>query len=357
MKKTILALTIPALFATSASAVTVYSDEGAQVDLYGRIQYDAGSFAHESSDPADGGYVGADESKRNKFGGNGKARLGTNVKYNLNQDVALIGKLEWQVTAESANDAETQNLKSRYAWAGFRFMDTTDLTFGKSENPYVQLSDITDIFDLFGAAAYSHGFRIDDQVRVSYADQGIDLRAAYAFNDENKTRQDLAADGERAQNQYSLSAGYTFPFNLGLVAAYEKQSVKTGANAGLDADFDMWGLGANYSIDGFYFGTVYGQKQQDVTGAADEKTRYWELVAAYNVDAWTLRAGYNYEKERGTGDNEKLVNEYILGAAYALTPKTKLYAEYNIQRAKAEDANGDLHRKDDLFGVGIQYNF
>lgn len=336
MKKTILALTIPALFATSASAVTVYSDEGSQVDIYGRIQYNAGSFDHEGA-------------KREKFGGDGSARLGTNVKYNLNQDVALIGKLEWQAAAESSDGSK---LDSRYAWAGFRFQDTTDLTFGKSENPYVQLVDVTDIFELFGAAAYSHSPRIDDQVRVSYADQGIDLRAAYAFNDANRTRADLADDATRAQNQYSLSAGYTFPFNLGLVAAYEKQSVKTGADAGLDGDFDMWGLGANYSIDGFYFGTVYGQTKQDVTGADDEKTRYWELVAAYNVDAWTLRAGYNYEKERGTGDNEKLVNEYILGAAYALTPKTKLYAEYNIQRAK----DGD-ERKDDLYGVGIQYNF
>jgi predicted porin len=344
MKKTILALTIPALFATSASAVTVYSDEGSQVDIYGRIQYDAGSFDHEGA-------------KREKFGGDGKARLGTNVKYNLNQDVALIGKLEWQATAESANDAETENLKSRYAWAGFRFQDTTDLTFGKSENPYVQLSDVTDIFDLFGAAAYSHGFRIDDQVRVSYAANGIDLRAAYAFNDENRTRDfDFGpdADGEftaQKKNQYSLSAGYTFPFNLGLVAAYEKQNAKTADIVGLEGDLDMWGLGANYSIDGFYFGTVYGQKDQDVTGESDYKTRYWELVAAYNVDAWTLKAGYNYEKERGD-NGEKLVNEYVLGAAYALTPKAKLYAEYNIQRAK----DGD-ERKDDLYGVGIQYNF
>ncbi|WP_375054990.1 porin [Zobellella sp. DQSA1] len=335
MKKTILALTIPALFATSASAVTVYSDEGAQVDIYGRIQYDAGSFDHDGAD-------------REKFGGDGSARLGTNVKYDLNNDVALIGKLEWQVAAESSDGSK---FDSRYAWAGFRFQDTTDLTFGKSENPFVQLSDITDIFELFGAAAYSHSWRIDDQVRVSYADQGIDLRAAYAFNDQNRTREDLDAAEERAQNQYSLSAGYATPFGLGLVAAYEKQNVKTGPLAA-EGDFDMWGVGANYSIDGFYFGTVYGHTSQDVVGGSDADTRYWEIVGAYNVDAWTLRAGYNYEKDR-KGDNKKThVNEYVLGAAYALNPKTKLYAEYNLQRAKT---GGE--RKDDLYGVGIQYNF
>ncbi|OXS16935.1 porin [Zobellella denitrificans] len=342
MKKTILALTIPALFATSASAVTVYSDEGAKVDLYGRIQYEAGSFKHEGAD-------------RQKFGGEGEARLGVNVQYNLNQDVDLIGKLEWQAVAEEKNATGTDSLKSRYAWAGFRFMDTTDLTFGKSENPTAQLTDVTDIFNIFGGAASFNSLddagissRIDDQIRVSFADQGIDLRAGYAFHDENKTR----VAGEKQKNQYSLSAGYTFPFNLGLVAAYERQNYDLLVG---EADLDVWGLGANYSIDGFYFGTVYGQKDLDATGEEDYGTRFWELVATYNVDAWTLMAGYNYEKERKVGAGEskdKLVNEYVLGVQYALTPKTKLYGEYNIQRTKVAD-----ERKDDLYAVGIQYNF
>ncbi|MGR7921072.1 porin [Zobellella denitrificans] len=323
MKKTILALTIPALFATSASAVTVYSDEGSQVDVYGRIQYDLGELKGVDSED---------------IGGDGSARLGLNVKYGLNQDVDLIGKLEWQVTAESNDDAKTSDIDARYAWAGFRFMGTTDLTFGKSENPYVQLSDVTDIFNLFGASAYDHGFRIDDQVRVSYADQGFDLRAAYAFADENRTS-DAAGT---AENQYSLSAGYAFaagPGELGLVAAYEQLSFKD------TKDLDKWGLGVNYAIDGFYFGVTYGQADQAAGYDADQ----WEAVASYNVDAWTLAAGFNFKKFDSAHIGPRVdVEDYILAAQYALNAKTKLYAEYVID--ETVDAN-------DRYGVGIQYNF
>ncbi|PSJ47971.1 porin [Zobellella endophytica] len=323
MKKTILALTIPALFATSANAATVYSaEDGTQVDVYGRIQYDIGELN------------GADNED---IGGDGSARLGVNVKYNLNQDVDLIGKLEWQVTAETANDANTQDINSRYAWAGFRFMDTTDLTFGKSENPYVQLSDFTDIFELGGAAAYDHGFRIDDQVRVSYADQGFDLRAAYAFADENRLSDAVGTP----ENQYSLSAGYALaagPGDLGLAAAYEQINFNGG-------DLDKWGLGVNYAIDGFYFGVTYGQSDQTTTLDADQ----WEAVGTYTVDAWTLGLGFNFKKaDSDIVGPRVLVEDYILAAKYALNAKTKLYGEYYID----ETVNAN-----DRYGVGIQYNF
>ncbi|NLJ92595.1 MAG: porin, partial [Aeromonadales bacterium] len=130
MKKTILALTIPALFATSVSAVEIYSDEeGSKIDLYGRLQYDMGAMDYQSNGKAD------------NFGGEGEARLGVNVQYGLNQDVDLIGKYEAQIASESSQD---NTVKTRYSWLGFRFQDTTDLTFGKSEAPRALLTDLTD---------------------------------------------------------------------------------------------------------------------------------------------------------------------------------------------------------------------
>jgi predicted porin len=329
MKKTILALTIPALFATSASAVTVYSDDSSAVDVYGRIQYELGEQKGEDNE---------------RIGGDGEVRLGFNVKYGLNQDVDLIGKLEWQVRAESSDDnqmdTDTTDLEARYAYAGFRFLGTTDLTFGKSETPFAQLSDFTDIFNMFGASAYDFDWRPDDQVRVAYADQGFDLRAAYAFSDENRT---VDANGDRVgdKNQYSLSAGYTFaagPGELGLVAAYEARN-SNDANS----DVEDMGLGVNYSIDGFYFGTVYGETDYDVR----DDERFWEVVGTYSVDAWTLGAAYNL-REQTEGAKNGRVNEYLLAVQYALNSKTKLYSEYVIDETR--DSN-------DRYGLGIQYNF
>lgn len=353
MKKTILALTIPALFATSASAVTVYSDEGAQVDIYGRVQFEAGEQGYQKAPN--------DTDKAENFNGKGEARLGTNITYALNNDVDLIGKLEWQVAAEG----DENKFEARYAWAGFRFIDTTELTFGRVQSPYAQALYYTDVLNVFGGkAAYGSigstikdlagsgdlaagiDDKVDDMVRLSYAANGVDLRAGYAVSDDDKSdSNDLKKD------QWSVSAGYTAPFGLGVVAAYEQQSWGDLALGNGDVDFDAWIAGVNYTLDGLYVAAIYTEQKADSDNYKIETDGY-ELHAAYNVDAWTLLA--QYSKEDGTvtipgaefdGDT---IDALTLGVQYDLTAKAKLYAEYLIS---------DVDNEDDLYGVGIQYNF
>ncbi|MCC4263025.1 porin [Oceanimonas baumannii] len=330
MKKTILALTIPALFATSASAVTVYSDEGAQVDIYGRIQYEAGSLGYQSAKEAE------------NFGGVGEARLGVNVKYMLNNDVDLIGKLEWQVAAEKTDGSK---FDSRYAWAGFRFMDTTELTVGRVQSPYAQLLDYTDVLNVFGGmAAYGSELgttdKVDDMVRVAYADNGLDLRAGYSFNDADKQDGNLSEE-----NRWSVSAGYTLPMGLGFGAAYEQIAFGNGA------DQDNWIAGVNYTLDGLYVAALYTAQEKDVVGGGKDETEGYELHAQYNVDAWTLLAQYSYEEFDAAGPGGKFdsIDAWTLGVQYDLTSKAKLYGEYVI--------NDNDKKQDDLYGIGIQYNF
>ncbi|ART81410.1 porin [Oceanisphaera profunda] len=371
MKKTILALMIPALFATSASAVTIYSNEGDQVDIYGRIQYEAGAMKFQ------------DGVKANNFGGEGEARLGINAKYNLNQDVDLIGKLEYQVVAEADDATGSDNLNTRYAWAGFRFMDTTDLTFGRSQDPYALVVYDHDIFNVFGARAtygtivkvaedYNiSGFgiddKVDDQIRVAYANNGVDLRAAYAFADDDKV------DGNTGKkNQWSLAASYTLPMGLGFGAAYEQQNFGDGSVAATsqniqtnlgqvtiltpgvagngDVDFDAWILGVNYVIDGFYIAAAYTE-QEAKDDTVKVETKGYELTGTYNVDAWTMLAQYSKEEAEVSGVSGKVdtIDAITLGVQYDLTAKAKLYTEYEI--------NSDDFNRDDRYGVGIQYNF
>lgn len=339
MKKTMLALMIPALFATSASAVEIYSaEDGSKVDLYGRLQYDAGALGYQSKKEAE------------NFGGEGEARLGVNVKYVLNDATDLIGKYEARIQSEDNDDTTT-----RYAWLGFRFNDTTDLTFGKSEAARAQLSDLTDTFDIFGGKVTKAGGynRVDDQIRVAYAENGVDLRANYAFNDDRKVDDNALNVNNKQDNRWGMSAGYTAPIGLGVVASYDVvnyDNVVNGLGFGTD-NFEKsedWGLGAHYSIEGFYFAALYGQRDYKVPGGNDMGTKYWEVQGAYNVQEWTLLANYANEKGRKANSGEKITSEYTLGARYAFTPKTKVYAEYVIN---------DFSGHDDLYGVGIQYNF
>ncbi|MFB9847516.1 porin [Oceanisphaera arctica] len=359
MKKTILALTIPALFATSASAVTVYSDEGAQVDIYGRVQFDGGEFGYQND-------ANSKKVKSKDFGTDGSARLGANVKYVLNNDVDLIGKLEWQVTAEGSDDAKTSDIDARYAWAGFRFMDTTDLTFGRSQDPLAQAIYLTDVFNKFGGAiTYNSEIglsdKADDQMMVAYAANGLDLRAAYAFGDKDKTdfaNQVTPTSGttDVQENQWSASAGYTFPFGLGLVAAYEQKNgyAKTPLATSNNADVDAWLAGASYTIDGFYFAGLYIDRQRE-TASGDDESKAYELHAQYNVDAWTLMAQYSNEQYDAAGAAAEFdsIDDITLGVQYDLNHKAKLYAEYVISDSEIADGT----KKDDQYGLGIQYNF
>ena len=338
MKKTILALTIPALFATSASAVEIYAaEDGSKVDLYGRLQYEAGAFDYQKAKPNDA----------ENFGGQGEVRLGVNVKYVLDDATALIGKYEAQLAAESS---QNDDIKTRYAWVGFRFMDTTDLTFGKSEAPRALLTDLTDTFDIFGAVVTDAGGfnRVDDQVRLSYAENGVDLRAAYAFSDARKDDDNLRNQNTDG-NRWGVAAGYTAPVGLGFVANYNQQDANN-PTLGFEDKTSEWGVGTHYSIDGFYFAGLYGERDVKYVGSADGGNKFWELQAAYTVDQWTLLADYANQKGRKADSDsaEEKVDEYTFGVRYAFTPKTKVYGEYVLN---------EVSGKDDLYGVGLQYNF
>lgn len=350
MKKTILAIMIPALFATSASAVEIYSaEDGSSIDLYGRLEYEAGGLEHKKEKK---NTAAKESNDRQSFGGRGEARAGVNVKYVLDDATALIGKYEAKVQSEDDDKSAT-----RYAWLGFRFNDTTDLTFGKSEAARAQLSDLTDTFDIFGGEVMNAGGynRVDDQVRLAYADNGLDLRASYAFNDQRKDVTGNNGDGND-NTRLGLSAGYTLPVGFGVVASYseDKRSNVTYVaptpvtDPNNETKMSEWGLGAHYTIEGFYFAGLYGQRDFTMVGEDNGGTKFWEVQGAYNIEEWTLLANYANEKGRKADSGEKITSEYTLGARYAFTPKTKVYAEYVIN---------DFSGKDDLYGVGIQYNF
>lgn len=351
MKKTILALTIPALFATSASAVEIYAaEDGSKVDLYGRLQYEAGAFDYQQATvngtPQFANGKAIKSGKAQNFGGQGEVRLGVNVKYVLDDATALIGKYEAQLAAESS---QNDDIKTRYAWVGFRFMDTTDLTFGKSEAPRALLTDLTDTFDIFGAVVTDAGGfnRVDDQVRLSYAENGVDLRAAYAFNDARKQDDNVFNGDDRNGNRWGASAGYTAPIGLGVIANYNEES-NDGVVLGLKDKTSEWGVGTHYSIDGFYFAGLYGERDMTYVGASDGGNKFWELQAAYTVDQWTLIADYANQKGRKADSDKFKVDQYTFGVRYAFTPKTKVYGEYVLN---------EVSGKDDLYGVGLQYNF
>jgi predicted porin len=351
MKKTILAVVTTSLFAASANAAAVYDKDGQQVDVYGRIQYLAG----QTNNDANG--------KAYNFGGDSLARFGFNGKWATGyNDVALIGKLEWEVASESSSSSSAtktdgagdSTFKSRYAFAGADFANGVQATVGTQDTAYVQLGDVTDVYNEYsGNAEYQLDgkTRENDTVKVTYAADGWDLRGSVSFADSAKTNNTAT----KVQNQYAVSEGYTFQIDdissLKSVLAYQ---AITGEVAGNGYTNTQYALGLGYTYDAFYLASTYGQAKYEEKASAiladSQKDTVWTVTATYKVQPdWTLVAGYGLVDPHNYGAASGEWGEYyVLGAQYDITAKAKAYTEYKINQVSG---------KDDNYYVGLQYNF
>ena len=100
MKKTLLAVTIPALFAVSANAATVYEKDGQKFDVYGRAQANI-------ADKEAARLSGFDNTAE-KTTLIGTGRIGLKGTTAINSQVSAFARGEWHVNAEqsSANNDE-----------------------------------------------------------------------------------------------------------------------------------------------------------------------------------------------------------------------------------------------------------
>jgi outer membrane pore protein F len=377
MKKTILAVITSSLLATAANAAVVYDKDGQQVDVYGRMQYEAGQMYNKANGDVD------------NFGGTSLARMGFNGKWATDYDVSLIGKLEWQLVSEAnktsdgnGDDSDTTNISSRYAWLGFDFGNGVQLTFGHIEGTYAELSDVTDVYNTYsGWVENQLQSRWDDSIKLTYNADGWDVRAAYSADDANKedtydadesttaatnltNKYGTAITDVKQEALYGASVGYTFQIDdvqsIKPVLAYQVSSGKVNDGA-QNYDIGQFGLGIGYTYDAFYLGTTYGQVRYSVDDLATEKDTVFAVTTTYKVlPEWTLIAGFgqvdphNAAEDGLTGKPTGAWGKYyVLGTQYDFTPKAKAYFEYKYNDADA--SNGA--KEDNNYTVGMQYNF
>ncbi|MBZ5486813.1 porin [Halomonas aquamarina] len=346
MKKLLLATALTMAATQTAHAATVFKNDEMRIDLTGKLQYEAGAFKYDKQSPT----------QRLNFGGDGKARLGTQFRYHFTDEIDLLGKLEWQMNAEDENDAKTDSLDVRYAWLGFRYMDQLEMAMGRTKSATSQLSDVTDIFELFGDTANENKIngikpfesKKDDQLTIGYDIGNWDLRASYVFEDERRPRETSAGDRDY---QYGVSVRYTTDSEIDFVGAYERQNFQ-GTTDTL-GDMTSWGVGVGWRLDPFYFGAINGYKRMDAANDQTFSTHFYELSAAYELGKALFMVGYNNEKgEDDLAYQGTRVDEYVIGVSYRLLPRAKVYAEYNVDRLQI-----DGQRRDDLYGMGVEVKF
>ncbi|WP_429086200.1 porin [Aeromonas allosaccharophila] len=359
MKKTILAIAIPALFASAANAAVIYDKDGTNFDVYGRVQ---ATYTGEYDDK-DGTLLG-------------ESRLGWSGKIALNNTWSGIAKTEWQVASENSDninkDTKSQakgestggKFEARHIYVGFDGTQYGKVIFGQTDTAYYDSIAATDIFNQWGSEGNIYDGRQEGQIIYSNSFGGFHGKVSYQTSDSavtsvkdigsgtvSKTTQDV-----KLNQGYGAAAGYKFDFGLGFDAGYNRSDLEATLDRvgfftkGSKFEKSDWAISSNYGINGFYFAAMYNETdlKNKATGNKHEGKGY-ELAASYNVDAWTFLAGYNKEETRAPGASyEDSVEATLLGVQYAFTSKLKAYTEYRIE---------GLDKGDDQWAVALQYNF
>ncbi len=312
MKKTFLAVAIPALVSLSAQAAVVYDKDGTKAEVYGRAQTQI-----VNDDLAD-----SSDTTLENYG-----RLGIRGAVAINDKWTGFGRGEWQIDSESSDyNDDDESLKTRHFYAGFDGGDVGKVTIGQTDTAYYDAVAATDIFNEFGSSANGYIGRQEGQVIYSGAWGGYHAGASYQFSDDS---QDL-------DNGYAANLGYSFDFGVSLAAGLAKTKFVDDTQDDWAASI-AWG---SFGEPGIYAAALYNESKTDA-----DKAKYVELAAAYTTDTdWTFLTGFNKQVE-GAPD---AANYYLLGAQYNFTSNFLTYAEYKFDQAA--DAN-------DQWTLALQYNF
>ncbi|QWL58350.1 porin [Aeromonas jandaei] len=357
MKKTILAIAIPALFASAANAAVIYDKDGTTFDVYGRVQANF----YGDHDNSDAELIGA-------------SRLGWSGKVALNNTWSGIAKTEWQVASENSDNINKSGVakgektggkfEARHIYVGFDGTQYGQIIFGQTDTAFYDAIAATDIFNEWGSEGNQYDGRQEGQIIYSNSFGGFHGKVSYQTNDDavtsvkdvgsstiSKTYQDV-----KLNQGYGAAAGYKFDFGLGFDAGYNRSDLEATADRvpsftkGSKFEKSDWAISSNYAINGFYFAAMYNETdmKNKATGTKHEGKGY-ELAATYTVDAWTFLAGYNKEETRVPGASYvDSIDATLLGVQYAFTSKLKAYTEYRIE---------GIDNLDDQWTVALQYNF
>lgn len=325
MKKTLLAIAIPALFAASAvNAATVYEKDGQKFDVYGRAQV---NYYNDAASDSSGSTV------------EGTGRLGLKGSTAINDTWSAIARSEWKVAGESSDDG---TFKVRHLYAGFDGSQYGTIIAGQTDTAFYAVVAPTDIFNEWGSYGNSYwGYR-DGAANFSGRQEGQIIYTNTFGGFRGGISYRLADDANNLDKSYAANLGYDFGFGVGVTVAADQYDSQDGL-----ADQNDWGLSASYGTygEGLYVAGVY--TQSDIEQAGIENThKGYEFATIYSLtNGLGFLGGYNYTEDE---NDVELTDEFLLGAMYNFTSNFNGYAEYLLdQRDEA----------DDQFTVALQYNF
>lgn len=353
MKKTLVALAVAAVAATSANAAVVYNQDGTKVEVGGQFRVLLTKNSGERADLKNPG--SRVEIKASQDLGNGFSALAaTQLRFSA-RDEAGDAKQDF-------NDIEAYNV-----YAGFAQDQIGTLTFGKQNTNQDDLGISDYTYDL-GDVKMTHNHDKKAAKFRSVEWNGFSFGADYFFGDAKKdsdTEQNGKGWGAALFYTAEIANDTTLTVNGGYTKV--KQFDRTDLTNNGDYNESAYVVGAELATGPFALAVDWSEKVStndtnaldfgtDEVGIDAHKIRALEVGAKYNyLENAKVYGEYQYWKATpNSGDDKVTMNGFILGTDYWFTKQVVTYLEAGTFQYKDQDNNKD---RDNKIGVGFRVYF
>ncbi len=376
MKKSLLALAVVAVAATSANAATVYDKDGTSLAVGGRVQ--AVVYNGKAASDVGDGIAEHDAGLVNS------ARLNIAGSTKINDSVSVFAFSEWNM-ADGNKSATGDNINTREQYVGADYGDFGKILGGKTYDAANAVLAATDVFEDFGARLQSsiNGDRRTGMFRYVYDNNGIFGSVSYQTAADGSS---VAGNKADVEGGFAAAAGYTFdnvvfgPLSFKVGYSYIKgqndfsktigqfENSETFDNFKVISASIAWGSTDN----GLYIGALYNtqrvkQRANDFVpsnSSNSDKKKGYEFVVGYTFDngigAFT---GYNFvdvkTKEGSINSDSKIYRRVPVYVNYAINDNFNIWgeAEFDANSTTEKDHKAQYGETGTMLSAGARYTF
>ncbi|MEH8047251.1 porin [Gallibacterium anatis] len=358
MKKTLIALAVAAVAATSANAAVVYNQDGTKVEVGGQFRVLLTKNSGERADLKNPGSR-VEIKATQELGSGFSALAATQLRFSA-RDEAGDEKQDF-------NDIEAYNV-----YAGFAQDQIGTLTFGKQNTNQDDLGISDYTYDL-GDVKMTHNHDKKAAKFRSVEWNGLSVGADYFFGDADKYKNGRANPEEQNGKGWGAALFYTAEVandtTLTVNGGYTKVKNfdRTDLTNNGDYNESAYVVGAELATGPFALAVDWSEKVStndtnaldfgtDEVGIDAHKIRALEVGAKYNyLENAKVYGEYQYWKATpNSGDDKVTMNGFILGTDYWFTKQVVTYLEAGTFQYKDQDNNKD---RDNKIGVGFRVYF
>ena len=376
MKKSLLALAVVAVAATSANAATVYDKDGSSLAVGGRVQ--AVVYNGKAASDVGDGIAEHDAGLVNS------ARLNIAGSTKINDSVSVFAFSEWNM-ADGNKSATGDNINTREQYVGADYGDFGKILGGKTYDAANAVLAATDVFEDFGARLQSsiNGDRRTGMFRYVYDNNGIFGSVSYQTAADGSS---VAGNKADVEGGFAAAAGYTFdnvvfgPLSFKAGYSYIKgqndfsktivqfENSETFDNFKVISASIAWGSTDN----GLYIGALYNtqrvkQRANDFVpsnSSNSDKKKGYEFVVGYTFDngigAFT---GYNFvdvkTKEGSINSDSEIYRRVPVYVNYAINDNFNIWgeAEFDANSTTEKDHKAQYGETGTMLSAGARYTF